>query len=494
VQFREVALEIGIDAVHVPILSDDADAYYRAGGAAGDFDRDGDTDLFVLGGGGAPDRLFLNRGDGTFLEASQDWGVARRHRGGGVCCGDLDGDGWPDLYVTSLGAPDAPPRPGAHLLYRNTGEGRFVEVAASAGLAFTSAVVADGTTPTLGDYDLDGDLDLVVTGVAITSDGNRLFRNEGNLTFVDVTAQAGVFQRPAWGFCARFADLDGDRHPELLFVADFGTSRYYANRGDGTFLDETSASGTGLDENGMGQALGDFDGDGLLDWYVTSIFSRSTRGNVLYRNLGGHRYEEVGRAAGVQDGNWAWGTVAVDVDQDGHLDLVVVNGWFHDLLPYRFVDAPARLFLNNGDGTFREEAEACGLTHRGQGRGLIDIDLEGDGDRDLVVFTSAGPLAVYRNEGPLPGHALRLVLDTRGAPHLAPDGFGTRVVAQVGERTIVRTFDGGSSYLSQGEATVHLGLGAATRVDVLRIEWPDGQVDTLEGVAADQTLVVRPTR
>jgi hypothetical protein len=481
VAYREVALEIGVDAVHQPVLSYDPDAGYRAGGAVGDFDRDGDQDLFVLGGGLAPDRLFENQGDGTFIDRSEAWGVAVRHRGGGVAVGDVNGDGWLDLYVTSLGEPDRPPRPGAHRLYLNSAQGSFVEVAEAAGVAFTSPFVADGASAAFGDYDLDGHLDLFVAGTAPASGGNRLFRNRRDGTFEDVTVGAGVYDLSVWGFCPRFADMDGDRYPELLLVGDFGTSRYYVNQRDGTFREETVASGTGLDENGMGQAVGDFDGDGRPDWYVTSIESRHTRGNVLYRNLGGHRYEEVGGTAGVSAGAWAWGAVAFDADLDGHLDLAVANGWFIDFAGHPFTDQPTRLFLNRGALRFDEVAEACGLGHRGQGRGILDVDLEGDGDRDLVIFTHGGALEVFRDDGPPGRRFLRVFLDTRGEAGLAPDGIGTRVVATVGGRDLVRWLDGGSNYLSQG-------------VDLLRIEWADGRIDGIPDVAANRTLVVSPAR
>ena len=312
------------------------------GGAVLDFDGDGDQDLFMVTGGGAPDRLYRNDGEGTFTDVARAAGVARVHRGQGAAAADVDGDGDPDLFVASLG-PAGEPRPGFHLLYRNdgpTGEDgmvRFTEIGRPAGVATTSAGIESGMGGSFGDYDLDGDLDLFVAAWSGEVAGNTLFRNDGVVDgvprFTDVTGPAGLAAGGVRGFTPIFADANGDRYPELLLAADFGMSRYYVNRGDGTFAERTAAAGAGLDENGMGATAGDFDGDGSLDWYVTSIHTAHPpsksggTGSKLYLNRGDGTFAEIATDAKVKRGGWGWGAVAIDHDLDGRLDIAATGGW-----------------------------------------------------------------------------------------------------------------------------------------------------------------------
>ncbi|MCZ6603017.1 MAG: VCBS repeat-containing protein, partial [Planctomycetota bacterium] len=222
-----------------------------------------------------------------------------------------------------------------------------------------------GAGVALLDYDLDGDLDLCVVSYWGEHQGNRLFRNNGDETFTDVTDVAlgmGVFE--VWGFQPAFVDMNGDRYPELLISADYETSRYLVNNADGTFTDMTVASGTGLDDNGMGQAVGDFDNDGLLDWYVSSIHQLipppgHNSGNMLYVAQGSHCYVESSVATGTNDGGWGWGTVTVDLDNDTWLDIVEVKG--RPAKGGEWINEPGKLFHNDGDGTFTEMAAATGF-------------------------------------------------------------------------------------------------------------------------------------
>ncbi len=384
--FIEAATDAGLAMTHAPFQSAQwAIVVMTAGGAVGDFNNDGWQDLFVVSGGTEPDKLFINDGDGTFTDQAAAWGLTDQHRGVGAAVGDYNNDGWQDIYVTSLGLITAPVTTGAHRLYRNDAGTGFTEVAAAAGVNTTSTTQPDGFGSAFGDYDLDGDLDLFVAGWEFNSAGNRLFRNNGDGTFTDVTVAAGVLDLSVHGFAPHFVDMDGDRYPELLLAADFGTSRYFVNDGDGTFTDYTTESGTGLDGNGMGQAVGDINNDGLFDWYVSSIRTENTSlgtGNMLYLNLGGHSYTEISVAAGANDGGWGWGTVAVDLFHDGLVDLVETNGWPSD----EWVNEQAKVFANNGDLTFDEIAPTCGFSHIGQGRGLVNFDADNDGDQDFVVF------------------------------------------------------------------------------------------------------------
>jgi hypothetical protein len=493
VAFESAAGEVGLVAVHAP----DADAmpeiqeWMTGGLAVGDYNGDGYADLFCVGGGLAPDKLFINDGNGHFTDEAADWGVAALHMSNGASAADYDGDGWIDIYVTSFGPSGGPAAPGYHRLYHNNGNGSFTNVAGSAGVNYSSFSAAGGYGSAWGDYDLDGDLDLFVTTWRAKVQGNRLYKNEGDGTFTDATTDAlGGAAFVAWGFQPAFADMNGDLYPELLISADFDTSRYFVNNGDGTFDDFTVPSGTGLDENGMGQTIGDVDRDEILDWYVTSVHQANPpagidNGNMLYMGIGNDVYEERSEAAGCNDGGWGWGTIALDVDHDGWLDLIEVNG----RPAAQWANERAKLFHNLGEAIFEEIAEDSGFDCVGEGRGVVYLDAEQDGDLDVAVCMNESSLEYYRNLTGT-GAWLQVELDTASNPLLAPNGFGARVEAVVGSVTHVRILNGSPSYLSTSEHVVHFGLDNAVTVDELRVIWPRGQVTTLQGVAVDQRLVI----
>jgi len=473
------------------------------GGAVGDFNRDGWPDLFCLSGGPEQDRLYINNGDGTFTERGAAWGVNLSHVGGGAAVGDYNADGWPDLFVTSLGPPGIAPAPGRHLLYRNNGDGTFSEVADDAGVNKTG-LLPSGTGAAFGDYDLDGDLDLFVAGWDIGALGNRLFRNEGDGTFTDATASlAGVDMRILRGFTPVFADMDGDRYPEILLAADFETSAYWVNNRDGTFTG-LARSQTGLDQDcfGMGAVVADIDGDGLLDWFISNIFDEENPtspyymcGQTLYINQGqAHQYVDIAPQAGVEDGGWGWGTDAVDLDNDGDLDLAQTNGWPDDLIG-RFEQAPTRLWRNEGGGVFTEIAQSVGFDDRGMGRTLVTLDYDRDNDVDIVVFNSDGPVKLFRNELADDGAgAVRIVLDTSLRPDLAPDGFGSRIRVVAGGKTQHRYVDGGSTLMGVSELTEHVGIGASSSADEIRVTWQDGSETVLQSVPAGTEVTIEPPR
>ena len=485
--FSDQTAAAGIDVKYVP--GPYVSSEYVAPCACGDFDADGDQDLFLPSGGGdnGVDRLYINQGDGTFVDEATAWGVAPAHYGLGLAVGDYDDDGFLDLFEASSGILLGG-QVGQNKLYRNIAGQSFSNVAASTG---TAGVASDSFGASFGDYDLDGDLDLFVTG--FNSHKSRLYQNQGNGTFLNVTSPAGVQAGIAlvFGFATRFVDMDGDRYPELLISGDFGTSRYFKNNGNGTFTNLTAASGTGLDENGMGGTVGDFNRDGLIDWYVTSILSvamPSWTGNKLYQNTGAHTYAEVAQSAGVSDGNYGWGTVAVDFNHDRWLDIAETNG---SQASAEYLNIPSYLWLSQGDGTFTESSAACGFVDFDQGRGLLNFDYDLDGDQDLVVAGNNESDKLWRND--LTGadiHWLRILLDTSTSPGLAPNGYGSmvRITANGVQQTGV--LSGGDNLQSQSELSVHFGLGAETVASEVRIEWADGTVSTLDDVAVDQTVVI----
>jgi hypothetical protein len=490
--FANRASDAGVEFDHAnPTFFTMAD--YTGGGTVADFDRDGAIDLFAVSGGNGLDHLYINNGDGTFTDSASAWGMTTVHLGKGATSADYNDDGWPDMFVTSAG-PVGGPAAGHHKLFRNNGNSSFTDVASEAGVAF-SASTEDGFCSAFGDYDLDGDLDLFVAGWKPPNKGSRLFQNDGDGTFTDVTNVIDFWAGTpitVYGFAPRFVDMDGDKYPELLLVGDFGTSRYFQNDGDGTFTDVTNARNAGQDENGMGQTVGDFNNDGLFDWYVCSIFAPtvSWTGNKLYLNTPSGVLEEVGEAAGVEEGGYGWGAVSVDFDHDGFLDIAETNG---DNASPMFINEQSYLFMNQGDGTFSESALSLGLDHSKAGRGMLNFDYDDDGDQDIAIFTNFSKFTLWNND--LSGNEiawLRVFLDTTVNDELAADGYGTVISARVGTSTQYRHVFGGDNYLSSSELSAHFGLGAATSVDELRVEWSNGEVTVLKDVAVNQTIVVTP--
>jgi hypothetical protein len=479
-----------------PLEPQDRGSLMMGGMAAADFNKDGWTDLFVIGGGLRADALFVNQKDGTFVDQAQAAGLASMHIGAGAAVADYNGDGWLDIFVTSQGPPDAP-EVGHHKLYRNNGDGTFTDVAYAAGVNQTSPEIPDGYGATFGDMDLDGDLDLFVTAWGVIRDpfprstmGNRLFRNNGNGTFTDVTDQTDIGDDIINGFSPCFVDMNGDRYPEILLAADFATSRYLVNNRDGTFATR-NVFGNSPPQDAMGSAVADFNRDGWPDWYVSEIYDDSGEGrgegNKLYLNQGNHTFLEQGVQAGVADGGWGWGTVAVDLNHDGWLDIVETNGW---PLP-AYENELSKVWINQGDGTYTEQAESLGLIHRLHGLGVVQFDAENDGDRDIAITAPNDDFNYYRNELQGTGiNWLRIDLNRGDALGVPPNGIGSHIDVQVGKQTYTHWVTACPSYISQSELTAHFGLGAANKVDEIRVTWPDGATTTTQNVAVNQTLTL----
>lgn len=454
-------------------------AGFLAGGVVGDFDGDGWQDVFYPTGGEGADKLYINNGDGTFSDQASSWNVDLEHRSTAAAVADYNGDGRLDIFVTSLG-PISGAATGHHKLYRNNSNNTFTDVAVAAGVNESSAIGPDGWGAAWGDYDLDGDLDLAIAGWNQTIDGNRLFRNNGDNTFTDVTADAGLGNLSGTnGFAPRFVDMDGDRFPELIWIGDFTSGHYYTNDGDGTFTDVTSTSNTNQDSTEMGMTVADWDEDGDFDFYVTTINS-----NNLYINQGNNVYQNRANQAGVNDTRWGWGTVAVDFNHDTLIDIIatVQNG-----RNYAFVNATTK----GGDLEFNEVAQSIGIGTTVDGRGLANFDYDNDGDQDIIVFPHAGSVQLFRNDLSTPDtNWLRVFLDSSGANDIAPNGIGSIVKLTVGSRTLIGRIDGGSNYLSQSELSAHFGLGANSIIDELTVEWSNGDVTSLSNVSVNQTITV----
>ena len=479
------------------------------GAAAGDFDGDGSTDLLVTRLDGH-DLLYRNLGDGTFEEVSAQAGLERWNlQSNGAAWGDIDNDGDLDLFITTVGDT-------RHYLFINDG-GVFSEQGIERGVAVDTGDRRIGFSASFGDYDRDGFLDLHVTewrpsqlvGEAVA--GVRLLRNLGSESpgyFEDVTEAAGVrmegvvsqtqaeLTEGTFAFGSTFVDLDGDGWPELAVASDFGTSRLFWNNRDGTFTDGTLEANVGTAQNAMGTTFGDYDADGDLDWFVTSIYSFSRGspggdeegtkdGNRLFRNEGGRRFSDATDDADVRDGSWGWGAAFFDADNDGDLDLTMTNGML--MMPGYGADA-MRYWENDGRGRFRSMSTASGLDDIEDGKGLLVFDADNDGDLDVFVVNNASEPRFYRNETRGAGRWLRVSLEGTISNR---QGLGAQVsVFATGLPEQIREMGVSSHFLGQSEGALHFGLSQASSVDLV-VRWPaSGLITTLNDVPADSWIRV----
>jgi hypothetical protein len=286
-------------------------------------------------------------------------------------------------------------------------------------------------------------------------------------------------------FTPNFVDINSDGWPDVLMAGDFRSSNIFLNDGDGTFTKTTTSVIS--DENGMGSAIGDYDNDGDLDWFVSSIWESSFRwgvtGNRLYRNLGNGTFEDVTTASGVRVGHWGWGSSFADLNNDMHLDIVHVNGWYQP----QFSTDPAVVYLSNGNGTFTEQAAALNFPYLGQGRGIVCFDFDKDGDLDIFCASNGEKHALYRNDGANASKFLAVSLDGE-SPN--SQGIGARVYVTAGGITQMREIRAGSNFLSQDPAIAHFGMAAVATANQVRVEWPNGAATTLHDVSTNQYLEI----
>jgi tetratricopeptide (TPR) repeat protein len=488
-------------------------------GGAGllDYDGDGRLDVYLVQGGTFPpvasrhpfgDRLFRNRGNGTFEDVTRAAGLSAfpGGYGHGVAVGDYDSDGRPDVFVT---------RWRSYALYHNRGDGTFEDATTSAGLG------GDRDWPTssaFADLDGDGDLDLYVchylawdaedpqvcrspaTGRVATCDPLRfaarpdhLFRNDGG-RFVDVTKEAGIVDADGRGLGVVAADLDEDGRLDL-FVANDGTANFLLlNRGGLRFEEAGHASGVaaaggGGYRAGMGIARGDLDGDGHPDLAVTNFFGEST---TFYQNLGGGLFADRTAAVGLAAPSryrLGFGVAFVDADDDGRPDLLTVNGHIADERPEIPYAMPAQLMLGGANGRLTDVSAAAGPPFQVPrlGRGLAVGDLDDDGRVDAIVVGHEGPVAYFHNAGP-GGHSITIRLEGTTSNR---DAVGARVMVEAGGRRQVTDRFGGGSYQSSSDPRLHFGLGTSTRVDAVEVRWPSGRIDRFHGLPVDAVYLMR---
>jgi hypothetical protein len=488
-----------------------------------DFDADGWVDLFLVDGGSVAasattarggHRLYRNMRNGTFADVSARSGIQHREYGMGACAGDIDNDGRVDLYLTNYGA---------NVLYRNMGNGAFNDVTRAAGVGLP----AWSTSCAFLDADHDGDLDLFVANYLDAPKsinpfcGNPqrrirvychplnfkglpsvLYRNDGKGVFTDASAAAGIGTHVGNGLGVAVGDYDDDGWPDV-FVANDGVPNFlFHNDGKGRFSEVGLAVGVAVGRDGraragMGTEFGDYNGDGRLDLVVTN---HEFETHSLFRNDGNGLFTDDTVAGGIGPATLpfvGFGVAFLDFDNDGLLDLSIVNGHVIDntsLFRAGSTHAQPKLLFRNTTGRRFEEVgkrSGRGFASTGVGRSLVTADVDNDGDVDLLATNNGAAPDLLLNTGGTRGNALLVHLVGIRSNR---DGIGARLTAMAGGRTQTREVKSGSSYLGQSETRVPFGLGQSTVVEELRIRWPGGQTETVRDIPAGHVITVTEGR
>jgi hypothetical protein len=496
-----------------------------------DYDNDGWLDIYLVNGStydaqsgkATPPHaaLFHNNHDGTFTDVTQAAGVGNDRWGFGVAIADYDNDGWPDIYVTNFGK---------NRLYHNNHDGTFTDVAEKAGVALGNW----STGATWGDFDGDGHLDLFVPGYVhydiadppaqgsrnvaysfcqfrgvkvmcgprgLKGEPDHLFRNNGDGTFTDVSAAAGVSDDKSryFGLASLFIDVNNDGKVDLLVANDSTPNYLYLNKGDGTFEDASFASGYALNEGGretasMGIAAGDLQHNGRIDIFNTTF---SDDYKPYYRNDGDANFTDVSYSMGIAEATipfLGWGTAFFDYDNDGWLDLMEANGHVYpqvDQMNWGTTWQQRPLLFHNTKGKLAivPAVEGTGLARLGVGRGLAYGDLFNDGKIDVVINNLDGTPTLLRNVDTNSNHWVELKLV--GGAKSPRDAVGATVFLTANGFRQRADVTSGGSFASSSDQRLHFGLGTATTIDHVEVHWPGGAVEqiTLPGVDGIFTVV-----
>jgi hypothetical protein len=524
--FEDVTHNAGILYRHHPRLFDNPyaaimEGYARLGSATAvaDYDGDGFEDIFVTDScATCKNHLYHNNGDFTFTDVASDAGVAdgndEENASTAALWLDFNNDGRPDLLVVRFGHS---------ILYENLGHGKFRDVTKNAGLFhYMNAIKAIAF-----DYDNDGYLDLFFGSyfqplnifhprtprffpesfeTANNGGGVTVFHNNRNGSFTEVTDAVGI-RTTGWTLDLGHGDANNDGFEDLYVANDFGTDRLFINNGNGTFTDKT-ATAIGFDtKKGMNVEWGDYNNDGWLDIYVTNIYDDYMKEcAMLWQNMGDGSFADVSNEVGTCDTGWGWGAKFVDYDNDGWLDLYVMNGWVsagkENYVPdiFAMVTQPnvdltdarnwppignkslsgyekKRLFHNVG-GVFKEEASRHGLDSLKDGRGIAVADFDNDGRLDLFITNADEEANLYRNILPTGAHWVTFLLEGTKSNHFA---IGAQVRLIAGGKTYLQYVNGGNGFAAQSTVRVHFGLGALSKIDSIEVRWPSGLRQTFTG-------------
>jgi len=530
--FRDVASQAGLDFTHINGASDEKffPEIIGSGGLFLDFDNDGWLDVFLVDGGSYADpavakrarhRLFRNRKNGTFEDVTAASNIRHSGYGMGACAGDVDNDGLIDIYITNVGA---------NTLYRNAGNGRFEEVPRAGGADSTLW----STSCAFVDVDRDGDLDLFVTNyVDLSRDKNErvdqrgirnefcgfagppavrdychpliypplpslLYRNTGKGTFEDVSMQAGIAGYRGNGLGVSVSDIDDDGWPDVFVANDSTPNFLFHNNKNGTFTEIAGLAGVAVASDGkaragMGTAFGDFAGTGRLGLIVTN---HETEMHSLFLNQGTQLFSDATIRSGIGPATRPYvgfGVVFFDYDNDGRLDVSIVNGnVMANVAKVRAGGklAQRKLLLRNDTGEhFVDVTKTAGpgFAVEGVGRALAAGDVDNDGDLDLLVTNNGERVNLLLNDG---GNAANAILVQVSGTKSNRSGIGTKLTLTTGQRRQVREVQSGSSYLAQNDLRAHFGIGSATVAERLEVRWPDGSMEVIPAVAANQIVTI----
>ncbi|HLH08837.1 MAG TPA: CRTAC1 family protein [Terriglobales bacterium] len=513
IQFEDATAKAGIDFTHSFGARDLGSLLEGTGGGCVwfDYNNDGKPDLYVvsgkpLGPGMHPyplkeppatsphNHLYRNDGNGKFTDVTDQAGVAANIYGMAAIAADYDNDGFVDLFVTGYGQA---------ILYHNNGNGTFTDVTAKTGIHVDRWSISS----TWLDYDKDGCVDLFVGRYVqfdpkyrnyyaadnypgpldYEGDTNRLYHNNCDGTFTDVTDKSGIgaFKGRTMGVTA--ADFDGDGYPDIYVANDKTENFLFRNKHDGTFEEIASDSGTAFGQNGestsaMGPVFADVDGDGLIDLWVTD-----SKYNRLLKNIGKNRFEDISEKAGISQATaqyTSWGTGIYDFDNDGIPDIMIFHGGLIHLVPQE-----QSLFRGLGNGLYQDVSRQAGavMDVKTVSRGACFADYDNDGKMDAFLVNLGARGTLFHNVSQNTNHWVAVKLRGKKSNR---DGIGAYLELTAGGKKQVAERFAGSGYLSQDDDRVHFGLGASTRIDKLTVKWPSGKEQTVHKLKIDQVNIV----